>query len=113
MTNDVRPGLSGLTPGEISAWVAAQGEPGFRARKIADATWKDGGVTDPSEIRTLPAALRDALARDFRIDTVHDSELRVADGGLTEKALHRLDDGQLIESVLMHYPARGASRGYV
>ena len=50
------------------------------------------------------------MARDFRLDTVHDSELRIADGGLTEKALHRLDDGQLIESVLMHYPARGASR---
>ena len=36
--------------------------------------------------------------------------MRLGDGGLTEKALHRLDDGQLIESVLMHYPARGASR---
>ncbi|MEA2578576.1 MAG: hypothetical protein QOD78_2164, partial [Chloroflexota bacterium] len=83
MTIDDRPGLSGLTPGELAAWVAAQGEPAFRARQIADATWKDGGVTDAAEIRTLPAAVRDALARDFRIDTVHDSELRVADGGLT------------------------------
>jgi 23S rRNA (adenine2503-C2)-methyltransferase len=110
VTIDDRPGLSGLTPGELAAWVAAQGEPAFRARQIADATWKDGGVTDAADIRTLPAAVRDALARDFRIDTVHDSELRVADGGLTEKALHRLDDGQLIESVLMHYPARGVSR---
>ena len=88
----------------------AQGEPGFRVRQIADATWKDGGITDAADIKTLPASLREALARDFRLDTVHDSELRVADGGLTEKALHRLDDGALIESVLMHYPARGGSR---
>jgi 23S rRNA (adenine2503-C2)-methyltransferase len=110
VTTDPRPGLSGLGADELAAWVTAQGEPAFRARQIADATWKDGGVTDAAEIRTLPAALREALARDFRLDTVHDSELRVADGGLTEKALHRLDDGQLIESVLMHYPARGASR---
>jgi len=110
VTNDLRPGLSGATPDQLAAWVAAQGEPAFRARQIADAVWKDGGVTDAADIRTLPAALREALARDFRLDTVHDSELRVADGGLTEKALHRLDDGQLIESVLMHYPARGASR---
>ncbi len=110
MTTDARPGISGLTPDELAAWVAAQGEPGFRARQIADAIWKGGGHTDAAEIRTLPAAVRDALARDFRLDTVHDSELRVADGGLTEKALHRLDDGALIESVLMHYPARGASR---
>jgi 23S rRNA (adenine2503-C2)-methyltransferase len=110
VTTDTRPGLSGLNADELAAWVAAQGEPAFRARQIADATWKDGGVTDAAAIGTLPARLRAALARDFRLDTVHDSEIRVADGGLTEKALHRLDDGQLIESVLMHYPARGATR---
>ena len=110
MTTDVRPGISGLTPEELAAWVATQAQPAFRARQIADAIWKDGGITDAAAILTLPAALREALALDCRLDTVHDSELRVADGGLTEKALHRLDDGQLIESVLMHYPARGASR---
>jgi 23S rRNA (adenine2503-C2)-methyltransferase len=41
---------------------------------------------------------------------VADTEIRLADGGTTEKALHRLPDGALIESVLMHYPARGRSR---
>jgi 23S rRNA (adenine2503-C2)-methyltransferase len=30
---------------------------------------------------------------------------------MTEKALHRLDDGRLVESVLMRYPARGWRRG--
>ena len=40
-----------------------------------------------------------------------DTELRLADGGLTEKALHRLSDGALIESVLMHYPARRTADG--
>jgi 23S rRNA (adenine2503-C2)-methyltransferase len=39
-----------------------------------------------------------------------DSEVRAADGGLTEKLLHTLSDGLLIESVLMHYPARADSR---
>ncbi len=110
MTTDARPGLSGLTPEELAAWVAAHDEPTFRVRQVADATWKDGGVTDAAEIRTLPQGLRAALARDFRLDTLGDTELRVADGGLTEKALHRLHDGALIESVLMHYPARGPSR---
>jgi 23S rRNA (adenine2503-C2)-methyltransferase len=33
-----------------------------------------------------------------------------ADAGLTEKALHRLDDGRLVESVLMRYPARDGLR---
>ena len=110
MTTEPLPGISGLTPDELATWVEARSEPSYRARQIADAVWKDGGVTDPSAIRTLPAHLRDALAGAFRFDTVDDSEIRLADGGGTEKALHRLADGALIESVLMHYPARGTSR---
>ena len=106
----LRPGLSGLTPEELAAWVRERGQPGYRVRQIADALWADGGVTDAAAIRTLPADLREALDGAFRLDTVSDTELTVADGGLTEKALHRLDDGALIESVLMHYPARGVSR---
>ena len=104
------PGISGLTPEALAAWVDGQGQPPYRGRQIADAVWKDGGVTDADEMRTLPATLREALDRDFRLDTVADTELRLADGGLTEKALHRLSDGALIESVLMHYPARGGAR---
>jgi 23S rRNA (adenine2503-C2)-methyltransferase len=108
--NEPRSGISGLTPDELSAWIEARGEPSYRARQVADAIWKDGGVTDAAAIRTLPAALRDALGEAFRFDTVADTDSREADGGLTEKALHRLADGALIESVLMHYPARGGSR---
>lgn len=104
------PGISGLTPEELADWVGRQGEPSYRARQIAEAVWTDGGVTEASRIRTLPQGLRDALERDFRLDTVGETEIRVADGGQTEKALHRLDDGALIESVLMRYPARAASR---
>jgi 23S rRNA (adenine2503-C2)-methyltransferase len=110
VTSDARPGISGLTPDELIGWVEAGAQPAYRARQIADAVWKSGGVTDPSAFRTLPGSLREALARDFRLDTVSDTETRLADSGQTEKALHRLDDGALIESVLMHYPARGASR---
>jgi 23S rRNA (adenine2503-C2)-methyltransferase len=109
-TTLTRPGISGLTPDGLVAWVEAHGEPSYRARQIADAVWNDGGVTDAAAIRVLPAPLRDMLARDFALDTVVDTEIRLADGGTTEKALHRLHDGALIESVLMHYPARGRSR---
>ena len=105
----LRPGISGLVPEELRAWVATRGELAYRGRQIADAVWKDGGVTSAAAIRTLPAALREALDADFRFDAVSDTDAREADGGLTEKYLHRLDDGALIESVLMHYPARGGS----
>jgi 23S rRNA (adenine2503-C2)-methyltransferase len=69
-----------------------------------------GRATGFDDIATLPAAVRAALEEEFRFDTVVDTDLTTADAGLTEKALHRLADGALIESVLMHYPARGGSR---
>jgi len=109
MTDALPPGLSGLTPEALAAWFDERGEPAYRARQVADAVWR-GQTGSVADIRTLPAALRARLESAFRFDTVTDTEVREADGGLTEKMLHRLDDGALIESVLMHYPARAGSR---
>jgi 23S rRNA (adenine2503-C2)-methyltransferase len=106
---DSRPGLSGLPTDALVRWFEEHGEPAYRARQVGDALWR-GETTTTDEIRTLPAALREALDADFRFDTVADTELRLSDGGLTEKGLHRLADGALIESVLMHYPARPGQR---
>ena len=109
MIADDRPGLSGLSPEALATWVADRGMPAYRVRQVADAVW-GGSAGSIDEMLTLPAGLRTDLAGAFRFDTVADTELKVADGGLTEKALHRLADGALIESVLMHYPARPGSR---
>ena len=106
---DPRPGISGVPVEQLVAWLAARGEPTYRARQVGDAVWR-GGASTAEEIRTLPAPLREALDAEFRFDTVADTELRISDGGLTEKGLHRLADGALIESVLMHYPARPGQR---
>src|SRR6266550_8275674 len=106
---DPRPGLSGVSLEHLVAWFAERGEPAYRARQVADAVWR-GEASTTAEIRTLPAPLRDELNATFRFDTVADTELRLSDGGLTEKGLHRLADGALIESVLMHYPARAGQR---
>ncbi|HEY7589619.1 MAG TPA: 23S rRNA (adenine(2503)-C(2))-methyltransferase RlmN [Candidatus Limnocylindrales bacterium] len=105
---DRRPGLSGVAPEALEAWFRERGEPAFRARQVADALWR-GPATSAAEVRTLPAPLREALDEAFRFDTLASTEVTHADGGLTEKALHRLSDGALVESVLMHYPA-GAGR---
>ena len=106
---DARPGISGVLPDDLVAWLAARDLPPYRARQIGDAVWRDDVVAF-DDVRTLPASLRDGLAAAFRFDTVEDTETRLSDGGLTEKGLHRLSDGALVESVLMHYPARGAQR---
>jgi len=98
------PGLSGLTPEAVTAWLTERGHPAFRARQVLDAVWRANPAT-LAEVTTLPAPLRAALAEAFAWDTVGQTEMTLADGGRTEKALHRLADGAAIESVLMHFPA--------
>jgi 23S rRNA (adenine2503-C2)-methyltransferase len=104
-----KPGLSGLPAETMVAWLAERGQPAYRVRQIADAVW-GGTIASIDEALALPAELRRDLIETFRFDTVADTEVRVTDGGLTEKALHRLADDALVESVLMHYPARPGAR---
>jgi 23S rRNA (adenine2503-C2)-methyltransferase len=106
---DPRPGLSGVEPGFLEAWFEERGQPAYRARQVADAVW-GGRAAATGEARTLPTALRAEVDAAFRFDTVAETDLQTADGGLTEKALHRLSDGALVESVLMHYPAKPGQR---
>ena len=108
-SRDERPGVAGLAPAELAAWFTAHGQPAYLARQVQDAAWR-GHQETFDEILTLPTALRPDLNAAFRFDTMIETEVRVTVGGLTEKALHRLSDGLLIESVLMHYPAREGSR---
>jgi 23S rRNA (adenine2503-C2)-methyltransferase len=108
-TRDPRPGLAGLSPEHLAGWLRDRGEPAFRARQVHDAVWRTDARSG-ADVRTLPAALREAVDRAFRWDTIVDEELVLADGGATEKALHRLSDDVAIESVLMHYPAAPGRR---
>src|SRR5262245_61399611 len=106
---DPRAGISGVAPEALRAWLVEHGQPAYRARQVLDAVWR-GRQAGFDEILTLPSELRADLERAFRFDTIADTEVRHADGGDTEKALHRLSDGLPIESVLMHYPAREGMR---
>jgi 23S rRNA (adenine2503-C2)-methyltransferase len=108
-TRDPRPGLSGMRPEALSAWMVEHQQPTYRARQVADDVWGKSAAGFET-MRTLPAALRADLAGAFRVDTLASTSIRTGDGGLTEKALHSLDDGRLIESVLMRYPARAGQR---
>ena len=104
-----RPGLSGVPFETLTTWLAERRQPAYRARQIADVVW-GGTASSIEEALALPAGLRRELGESFRFDTVAETDIQVADGGLTEKALHRLADGALVESVLMHYPARRGAR---
>ncbi len=106
---DPRPGISGLAPAALEAWLGERGEPAFRVRQIQAALW-GGTATAATDITTLSRSLAKTVDEAFRWSTVEDDEVVLADGGQTEKTLHRLADGLTIESVLMHYPARPGQR---
>ena len=104
-----RPGLSGVSEAALATWLVERGEPAYRGRQVRDALWRVP-ATGPGAITTLPRALAAALEDSFRWTTLDGEQVVLADGGETEKALHRLHDGATIESVLMHYPARPGQR---
>jgi 23S rRNA (adenine2503-C2)-methyltransferase len=104
------PAISEVDPASLTAWLAARGEPAYRAGQIL------GGAHRPTaksldDLTDLPRSLRTAVADAFRFSSIVGSHTLVADGGLTAKAVHQLGDGQRIESVLMRYPGRGSGAG--
>jgi 23S rRNA (adenine2503-C2)-methyltransferase len=103
-----RPAISEIALPELAAWLAARGEPAYRAKQIlAGAHRPDASSFE--DLSDLPLALREALGAELRFSTIVGSHVIGADGGLTAKAVHELGDGQRIESVLMRYPGRGRS----
>jgi len=40
VTPDTRPGISGLTPEAMAAWLVARDVPAYRARQVADGVWR-------------------------------------------------------------------------
>ena len=102
-----RPAISEIDPASLAAWLAARGEPAYRVGQVLSGAHR-ADASGFDDLTDLPASLRAALAETFRFTTIVDSHVIGADGGMTAKAVHDLDDGQRIESVLMRYAPRGA-----
>ncbi|MDW5324004.1 23S rRNA (adenine(2503)-C(2))-methyltransferase RlmN [Plantactinospora sp. KLBMP9567] len=91
-------------PGRKAA-VTELGEPAFRARQIS--THYFGRlVRDPARMTDLPAGARDRIAAELLPNLLTPVREVATDDGATRKALWRLHDGSLVESVLMGYPDR-------
>jgi 23S rRNA (adenine2503-C2)-methyltransferase len=81
------------------------GEPAFRAQQLS--THYFGRlVRDPAQMTDLPAASRDRLVADLLPALLTPVRELACDDGATRKALWRLHDGAMVESVLMGYPDR-------
>lgn len=93
--------LRSLPPEELAAQLKAKGYPAFRARQIQQ--WLDRGITDFAEMSNLPLTLREELTQMYTVPGVTIVRKLVSSIDGTIKYLFGLDDGETVESVLMHY----------
>lgn len=93
--------LKSMTLPEVTAAVAALGQPAFRGKQVY--TWLHRGARSYEEMTNLPKALRETLAKQYPIcppEVVRKQESQ-KDG--TIKYLWKLWDGNCVETVLMRY----------
>ncbi len=91
--------LTGQTPDELAAALAALGEPAYRARQIFEWIHRKR-VLDFQAMTNLKPSLREALARMFSLRSMQ--PVRDIDSSdTTRKYLFRLHDGRYVESVLI------------
>src|SRR5213592_2612750 len=83
----------------LAQWLAARGEPAYRARQILPRLW-ERPVGSWDEATELPATLRRALAQTLPLRRLPLSTRQVSRDG-TEKYLWDLGDGEAVESVLI------------
>lgn len=95
-----RPALEEL----LGSW----GLPAYRARQLYRQLYVNL-ATSPDAMTDLPKPLRARLAAETQLGSLELARLQTADQGLTRKALFRLEDGAVVESVLMVYPDRATT----
>ena len=99
--------LHGTTRREISDLLKEIGEPTYRSDQVLEWVWKQRASSIDS-MTNLPATLRRELKERFTLGSLQ-HVLTQGSGDSTRKFLFRLDDGRLIETVLI--PASPALYG--
>ena len=96
--------LKDLSVAQLQTWLADLGVEGYRARQVARWVFKVG-VTQVSDMTDIPKTLRQALEQRAHMTQLPGLEVyRASDG--TRKLRYQLDDGAVIESVLIREATR-------
>jgi 23S rRNA (adenine2503-C2)-methyltransferase len=91
--------LRNLTRAELTAFAAAHGLPAFRAKQIFSWLYRPG-ISSFAEMTDLSKELRESLAKEAFFSRLTPAVKEVSNDG-TIKYGFRLDDGKMIESVLI------------
>jgi 23S rRNA (adenine2503-C2)-methyltransferase len=89
----------------IYDFIQKAGEPAYRARQIWHGIYKHFWQTY-EEFRILPGSLKGLLFSQYVFTSLAPVQVLESSDGETVKTLFRLEDGLLIEAVLMHYDVR-------
>src|SRR5438552_4565330 len=98
--------LLAFTLPQLQQWLVERGEAPFRAKQIYSWLYQYL-ATDFSAMTNLPQSLRSQLAQEASIGPMIVRSEQHSKDDRTRKILLELDDGKLIESVLMLYPPLG------
>ena len=91
--------VSTLSPDDLQEWLFSVGELNYRSQQIIK--WvHQGQAAGWNQMSNLPPSLQKLLAIDFNFSTVN-IEREQGDLRTTQKFLWRLEDNQLVESVLI------------
>ena len=91
-----------MTLEELTAEVTAAGEKAFRAKQLYQ--WMHEKLAaDFDEMTNLPKSFREKLAADYIWTSLETVDVRISGVDGTRKYLFCLEDGNVIESVLMRY----------
>jgi 23S rRNA (adenine2503-C2)-methyltransferase len=85
---------------KLENFLKENNQPEFRLKQIQKAVFQDGEESF-EEVSTLPLELRQALGREIKILPFKSRKFFVSGDGRAVKALITLEDGSLIESVLI------------
>ena len=95
---------------DLNKIVAESGEKPYRAEQLWRSIYKECNL-DFSEITTLPKNFRNLLSTKFRIGTLEKKIHINSIDSSTTKLVFSLNDGELIESVLMRYTSDYGKKG--
>lgn len=94
--------IYGLTPEQLSEWLVAHGQKKFRAAQIWDWLYKKR-VTSFAHMKNLNKDCIQLLEEHYVIQTLEQTVKQESEDG-TIKFLFKMQDGNLIETVLMKFP---------
>ncbi len=90
---------------QLQNFVAALGQPGYRALQMYDWLWNKG-VQNFQECNNIPISMREHFESNFYIDGIAEDTVQISMDG-TIKTRFRLIDHAMIESVLIPVPEDG------